>query len=274
MSKQTIYTATFEQSKQLVNERYIREVLRDSTQEVVQKRTFGVLVACIFLSGLAFCIRLVEEGSPYITGPFISKITIVWYFASLICLFYYLFKLFTFRKKKILRSYLFNQTMSFIFINISILFVLFLLLLATVVTNSFLFSIAYLLFFAVLIPSLIFSQNRTIMETIYANNSNENKVLDFVVKFEVFSQKYGWIVLIFLFVIKRFFHTSEIRKGESFDLLQQVLGGLSPLLALVPILFLIAMKKELVKGFYLEKYIEDYRREFGATEEEWYGSKW
>lgn len=163
--------------------------------------------------------------------------------------------------------------MSFIFINISILFLLFLLLLATIVTNSLIFSLGYIIFFLILIPSLNASQNRTIMKTLYDNISSENKTLRFFTKFEAFSKKYGWLIIIFLFIIRRFFNTGETKTGEHFDFIQQVLGVLSPLMVLVPVLFLTAMKKERVKGFYLEKYIEDYRKESGLTEEEWYGLK-
>ena len=86
-----------------------------------------------------------------------------------------------------------------------------------------------------------------------------------------FSKKYGGIVILLLFILRLFLPgEGDIYHNELF----RTLGLLGfPLVMLLGLYFITALGADNFQGYYLQKYLEDYRQLSDYSIEEWYGKK-
>ena len=270
--KKTIFNASFEESQNYVTEKYIITSLEESAKKIVAKRVLGVILTDLILIAATFLVRYVENEAPVINHLLASYIAPVIYIVTLIIPLYYLCKLFDFRNRQILSSYFFNYTMGMLVFSLSILGYLFFVNLASAITNMNILIYIYLLIFFGFILNRWLSLNSKIWAILYKKGTSKNKILDRYNKFEGFAKKYGFLVIIILFIFRRFFN-SDPNSSSDYTLIQKISVGLSPLIGLIVIAFIFAMIESFMEGYYVKKYCEEYRIKYGYSKKDWYGSK-
>ena len=270
-NQKTILDATFEESRKLVDESYVEEALKVSSNKQDRNRFWGEVVSALVgvIGTLAFGVN--SHGKD-INSSF--EMSIVWsqkvfnvlILCNLIITFgfvlYALIGKIKIRKTKFLRDYDFNQK-AIIGFGIAVIFLSIVMLSNTAAfLHSAIFEPLYVILDVVISYKVIIKLYGEEMAVLYGDAyqnhrvKKASKVADWISK--------NIIVLgAILFVIKDLFSG---------------LGNISGILgcAFGPLLFMAILDvyfEKTLKGYYLKKYSEQYRQLYGYSRDEWYGDK-
>ena len=273
--QKTILDATFEESRKLVDESYVEEALKVSSNKQDRNRFWGEVV-CVLLGVIATLAFGVDSHGKDVNSCF--EMSIVWpqkvFNVLILCnlvitfgfIIYALFGKIRIRKTKFLRDYDFNQK-AIIGFGITCIFIAIVVL---SISASFLHSVIFEFLYAILdivisykvIIKLYDEEMSVLYGDAYQNRRVEkgSKVADWISKNIV---ALGAI----LFVIKDLFSGLGNISGILF-------GAFGPLLFMAGwwIMLWFYFEKTL-KGYYLKKYSEQYRQLYGYSRDEWYGDK-
>ena len=271
-NQKTILDATFEESCKLVDESYIEEALKVSSNKQDRNRFWGEMV--IILLGTISII--IFTHLPVTNSNFDKKLMWTQFiFNSLIVcnliltsifILYALISKIKIRKNKFLRDYDFNQKMIVGF-GISCIF---LTIMCLPFTDAFLHSVIFEFLYVILdvvisykvIIKLYGEEMAVLYGDAYQNHrvKKASKIADWISK--------NIIVLgAILFVIKDLFSGLGSISGI-------LVGAFGPLLFMAGWWFVLYMYFEkILKGYYLKKYSEQYRQLYGYSRDEWYGDK-
>ena len=271
-NQKTILDASFEESRKLVDESYVEEALKVSSNKQDRNRFWGEMV--IILMGTA-CITIF--GYLPITNSFFDKslkwsrpVFNFWIVCNLVLtsifILYALISKIKIRKTKFLRDYDFNQKIIIGF-EISCIFMS---IASLSLSASFLHSVIFEFLYAILdivisykvIIKLYGEEMAVLYGDAYQNHRVEkgSKVADWISKNIV-------VLGAILFVIKDLFSGLGNISGILF-------GAFGPLLFMAGWWFVLYMYFEkTLKGYYLKKYSEQYRQLYGYSRDEWYGDK-
>ena len=270
--QKTILDATFEESRKLVDESYVEEALKVSSNKQDRNRFWGEMV--MILMGTA---TITIFGYLPITNSFFDKslkwsrpVFNFWIVCNLVLtsifILYALISKIKIRKTKFLRDYDFNQKIIIGF-EISCIFMS---IASLSISASFLHSVIFEFLYAILdivisykvIIKLYDEEMSVLYGDAYQNHRVEkgSKVADWISKNIV---ALGAI----LFVIKDLFSGLGNISGILF-------GAFGPLLFMAGwwVMLWFYFEKTL-KGYYLKKYSEQYRQLYGYSRDEWYGDK-
>ncbi|MGX7418867.1 hypothetical protein ACWOFR_08650 [Carnobacterium gallinarum] len=271
VKEKTIYQATFEESEQLVQEKNIKRAIKESDPHTVTKRFFGVHIAFLLLYIMYIFLKFIENGAPVAINILSLRIPYFWLVITLIIMLIHEYIILKNKNKKnISLSYYYNLTMliySFVFI----LFIfLFLLSLVNLALNSFWIIMLYAILFVIFITTQNNLMNNSIKENLYGTGKKITSILGI---FEKYQKSFGLIggIIIIGKTIQSFFVKNQI-SGQN-DFITKLLEVFSPMLAFVMVLIPIYMKSEILIGYYLSKYSEEYRLKYGYSNLEWYGKK-
>ena len=271
-NQKTILDASFEESRKLVDESYVEEALKVSSNKQDRNRFWGEMV--IILMGTA-CITIF--GYLPITNSFFDKslkwsrpVFNFWIVCNLVLtsifILYALISKIKIRKTKFLRDYDFNQKIIIGF-EISCIFMS---IASLSLSASFLHSVIFEFLYAILdivisykvIIKLYGEEMAVLYGDAYQNHRVEkgSKVADWISKNIV-------VLGAILFVIKDLFSGLGSISGI-------LVGAFGPLLFMAGWWFVLYMYFEkILKGYYLKKYSEQYRQLYGYSRDEWYGDK-
>ena len=270
--QKTILDATFEESRKLVDESYVEEALKVSSNKQDRNRFWGEMV--MILMGTA---TITIFGYLPITNSFFDKslkwsrpVFNFWIVCNLVLtsifILYALISKIKIRKTKFLRDYDFNQKIIIGF-EISCIFMS---IASLSISASFLHSVIFEFLYAILdivisykvIIKLYDEEMSVLYGDAYQNHRVEkgSKVADWISKNIV---ALGAI----LFIIKDLFSGLGNISGILF-------GAFGPLLFMAGwwVMLWFYFEKTL-KGYYLKKYSEQYRQLYGYSRDEWYGDK-
>ena len=271
-NQKTILDATFGESRKLVDESYVEEALKVSSNKQDRNRFGGEMV--MILMGTA---TITIFGYLPITNSFFDKslkwsrpVFNFWIVCNLVLtsifILYALISKIKIRKTKFLRDYDFNQKIIIGF-EISCIFMS---IASLSISASFLHSVIFEFLYAILdivisykvIIKLYDEEMSVLYGDAYQNHRVEkgSKVADWISKNIV---ALGAI----LFVIKDLFSGLGNISGILF-------GAFGPLLFMAGwwVMLWFYFEKTL-KGYYLKKYSEQYRQLYGYSRDEWYGDK-
>lgn len=271
-NQKTILDASFEESRKLVDESYVEEALKVSSNKQDRNRFWGEMV--MILMGTA---TITIFGYLPITNSFFDKslkwsrpVFNFWIVCNLVLtsifILYALISKIKIRKTKFLRDYDFNQKIIIGF-EISCIFMS---IASLSISASFLHSVIFEFLYAILdivisykvIIKLYDEEMSVLYGDAYQNHRVEkgSKVADWISKNIV---ALGAI----LFVIKDLFSGLGNISGILF-------GAFGPLLFMAGwwVMLWFYFEKTL-KGYYLKKYSEQYRQLYGYSRDEWYGDK-
>lgn len=270
--KKTILDATFEESRRLVDEAYIEEALKVSSNKQDCNRFWGEMV--IILMGAGFTVMF---GHLQITNSSFDK-KLMWsqpvfnflilcnLVITIIFILYALIGKIKIRKLKFLRDYDFNQKIivgsGILCIFLSIVW----LPLTAAFLHSMIFEFLYVIIDIVITYKVIIQMYGEEMSVLYGNayqNNREKKAS----KIARWISKNIIVLGAILFVIKDLF--------SGLDDIQGILIS-----SIAPLFFIAAWWAMLwfyfektLKGYYLKKYSEQYRQLYGYSRDEWYGDK-
>ncbi|WP_278852311.1 hypothetical protein [Ligilactobacillus aviarius] len=270
--QKTILDATFEESRKLVDESYVEEALKVSSNKQDRNRFWGEMV--MILMGTA---TITIFGYLPITNSFFDKslkwsrpVFNFWIVCNLVLtsifILYALISKIKIRKTKFLSDYDFNQKIIIGF-EISCIFMS---IASLSISASFLHSVIFEFLYAILdivisykvIIKLYDEEMSVLYGDAYQNHRVEkgSKVADWISKNIV---ALGAI----LFIIKDLFSGLGNISGILF-------GAFGPLLFMAGwwVMLWFYFEKTL-KGYYLKKYSEQYRQLYGYSRDEWYGDK-
>lgn len=273
--QKTILDTTFEESRKLVDESYVEEALKVSSNKQDRNRFWGEAISVLIgvIATLAFG---VDSHGKDVNSCF--EMSIVWpqkvFNVLILCnlvitfgfIIYALFGKIRIRKTKFLRDYDFNQKITIGF-GITCIFIAIVVL---SISASFLHSVIFEFLYAILdivisykvIIKLYDEEMSVLYGDAYQNHRVEkgSKVADWISKNIV---ALGAI----LFIIKDLFSGLGNISGILF-------GAFGPLLFMAGwwVMLWFYFEKTL-KGYYLKKYSEQYRQLYGYSRDEWYGDK-
>ncbi|AEB82240.1 hypothetical protein SSUST3_1827 [Streptococcus suis ST3] len=150
---------------------------------------------------------------------------------------------------------------------IEILLVIF----STMILGEFLSIFIYSVVFMIALLERYQWFSKTSYNSLYGNVDFSNPLERYVELFVAHSRKFGWLVLTPVFLYRIFFSGGENLYRN--DLIRTVSILSFPIIGLVGLYFVIALGASQIKGYYISKYMEDYRILSGYSIEDWYGKK-
>ncbi|WP_314481549.1 hypothetical protein [Streptococcus cristatus] len=135
------------------------------------------------------------------------------------------------------------------------------------ILSSALYTIAFILYFVRLFQN--FQKNT--FEILYQESTYSNRGADFLDRFVVFAKKYGGIILSLIVIFRIFFPNSDFIQQNG--TLRSIFIAINPILFVPFLYFLYALSVNNFQGYYLKKYLEDYRQLSDYSIEDWYGKE-
>ncbi|MTC89758.1 hypothetical protein GKS17_01415 [Streptococcus uberis] len=266
--RNNIFNASLEKSVNLVSDKYILNSVEDINKKGYFRKIIGSITIILFMWAFHFAFAFLEKkGANFlsISPTLLSKLLIL---LAIICLFHYFFEIFKLRKFRILSFYFYNKKIFFLIFCLYLQCLLIAVMGSGMIIGYFFSSMLFsLIMIGILIERVLWFKNNT-YASLYHNKSFKNKLNDFLEKFVIFSKKFGGIV-VFCVVIFRFFYTIDYHSDTLRSL--GILGY--TILLSFSLYFVISLGADNIKGYYLKKYLEDYRQLSGYSIEEWYGKK-
>ena len=274
-NQKTILDASFEESRKLVDESYVEEALKVSSNKQDRNRFWGEVVMILLGTVTLIAYKWASHGSG-VNGLLDKKLIWsqsvfnFWIVCNLILtsifILYALISKIKIRKTKFLRDYDFNQKaiigtgVSLSFASISVL------PLTASFLHSAIFEPLYVILDVVISYKIIIKLYGEEMAVLYGDAYQNHRV-------EKASKVADWIsknivaLGAILFVVKDLFSGLGSISGI-------LVGAFGPLLFMAGWWFVLYMYFEkILKGYYLKKYSEQYRQLYGYSRDEWYGDK-
>ncbi len=269
--KKTVWNASLEESMGLVTDQYIQTSMEDIEKNGYGKKILGFLTVNLFMYLITFIGRYVD--SQIILTLFKSTevlVSIPFFLGVLVTLLYFI-SLKKIHQKRVLSYYYFNKYMfllTFLFYcQIEILLVIF----STMILGEFLSIFIYSVVFMIALLERYQWFSKTSYNSLYGNVDFSNPLERYVELFVAHSRKFGWLVLTPVFLYRIFFSGGENLYRN--DLIRTVSILSFPIIGMVGLYFVIALGASQIKGYYISKYMEDYRILSGYSIEDWYGKK-
>lgn len=130
-----------------------------------------------------------------------------------------------------------------------------------------LYTVAFILYFIRLFQN--FQKNT--FEILYQESTYSNRGADFLDRFVVFAKRYGGIILFLIVIFRIFFPNSDFIQQNG--TLHSIFIAINPILFVPFLYFLYVLSVNNSQGYYLKKYLEDYRQLSDYSIEEWYGKE-
>lgn len=273
--KKTLFNASLEESMNLVTDKYIQTSMEDINEKGYWRKIIGSFTMILFILMFHVVAVVLEESHADTVVMKQSNLTPIWIVLSLGIVINYFRNIAKVKNDRILSYYYYNNSMAALVGVYLLQAIIMFIVLSVSVTDNFLPLILYSILFLAIIISRVISISKEIKRILYQSEKNNNRVARFLEQFVVFSRKYGWLVVLILYFLRNYFKytPSETATAGEFDTLQIIGGWLCPLMMILPLYFMFALVEDNFQGYYLKKYLEDYRQLTDYSIEEWYGKK-
>ena len=267
--KQTIFNASLEESMNLVTDKYIQTAMEDVNEKGYWRKIIGFLTVNIFMYLLYLLGIYADTHQKTSLSIKMSVLVLVPLFISLCVTALYFFEVTKISNNRVLSYYYYNKDM---FIVVSCLYTQIELLMITFSFSTLGIALSLILYGIILL--FLFLERyqwfkTSTLEALYGQKEFQNPLARFLEYFVVFSKKYGGMIILFLFILPYFFPIA-VQHNDFFRIIASLIF---PLILLIPIYFLVALGADNFQGYYIKKYMEEYRELSGYTVEEWYGPR-
>lgn len=267
--KQTIFNASLEESMNLVTDKYIQTAMEDVNEKGYWRKIIGFLTVNIFMYLLYLLGIYADTHQKTSLSIKMSVLVLVPLFISLCVTALYFFEVIKISNNRVLSYYYYNKDM---FIVVSCLYTQIELLMITFSFSTLGIALSLILYGIILL--FLFLERyqwfkTSTLEALYGQKEFQNPLARFLEYFVVFSKKYGGMIILFLFIL-RYFFPIDVQHNDFFRIIASLIF---PLILLIPIYFLVALGADNFQGYYIKKYMEEYRELSGYTVEEWYGPR-
>ena len=271
-NKKTIFNATFEESQNLVDKEYIERSLKSSSNKQDLSRFWGKIVQ-ILIGIIGVIMFKSPPTNPSINKKLIwssevfGKILITSYIIGGIYIISIIVAKIYFNRRKISREFNFNiGSIMATTISCAEISVVFLPVAGALLNSVF---IEYLYVFLIIIISyrMIIKKNSNLMQVLYKGKQSDRNLEKTEKIINIINNNILVVIVAFVGVIlKRIFSGIE-------DIQQIVITATGPIFIMIFawLMWNIYITPAL-KGYYLEKYSEQYRILYNYSKEEWYGT--
>lgn len=269
--KQTIFNASLEESMNLVTDQYIKTSFEDFNEKGYEGKLLG-FVTMQFILFLIFLFSIwVDSQNLQFLFMKVSLINGALLGLGFVGFVGYLIDLTKIKNQSILSYYYFNVWSNFM---------IFLLCLQCLVIgiagagtiigmilSGALYTVAFILYFIRLFQN--FQKNT--LEILYQESTYSNRGADFLDRFVVFAKRYGGLILFLIVIFRIFFPNSDlIQQNGTF---RSIFVAINPIIFVPFLYFLYVLSVNNFQGYYLKKYLEDYRQLSDYSIEDWYGKE-
>ena len=130
-----------------------------------------------------------------------------------------------------------------------------------------LYTVAFILYFIRLFQN--FQKNT--FEILYQESTYSNRGADFLDRFVVFAKRYGGLILFLIVIFRIFFPNSDLIQQN--DTFRSIFVAINPIIFVPFLYFQYVLSVNNFQGYYLKKYLEDYRQLSDYSIEDWYGKE-
>lgn len=269
--KQTIFNASLEESMNLVTDQYIKTSFEDFNEKGYEGKLLGI-ITMQFILFLFFLFSIwVDSQNLQFLFMKVGLINGAFFGLGFVGFVGYLIDLTKIKNQSILSYYYFNKWVGFM---------TFLLLLQCLVIgiagagtiigmilSGALYTVAFILYFIRLFQN--FQKNT--LEILYQESTYSNRGADFLDRFVVFAKRYGGLILFLIVIFRIFFPNSDlIQQNGTF---RSIFVAINPIIFVPFLYFLYVLSVNNFQGYYLKKYLEDYRQLSDYSIEDWYGKE-
>ncbi|WP_454386280.1 hypothetical protein [Streptococcus sp. Marseille-Q8145] len=269
--KQTIFNASLEESMNLVTDQYIKTSFEDFNEKGYEGKLLG-FVTIQFILFLIFLFSIwVDSQNLQFLFMKVSLINGALFGLGFVGFAGYLIDLTKIKNQSTLSYYYFNVWSNFM---------IFLLCLQCLVIgiagagtiigmilSGALYTVAFILYFIRLFQN--FQKNT--LEILYQESTYSNRGADFLDRFVVFAKRYGGLILFLIVIFRIFFPNSDlIQQNGTF---RSIFVAINPIIFVPFLYFLYVLSVNNFQGYYLKKYLEDYRQLSDYSIEDWYGKE-
>ncbi|AND80010.1 hypothetical protein [Streptococcus pantholopis] len=271
MKKQTLFNATLEESMNLVTDKYIQTAMEDINEKGYKRKILGFFTMIFFMLCMYWLGIYTDSHleKPYFINTSILMLPPLIIGVLITC--HYLFELIKVKQSRILSYYYYNKNM----LAVVSCFALQAVIYSIIGSSSVLGNILGTGIYGLLFIFIGFERYRWFKEdtlaSLYGQQDFNNPLARFLDYFVIFSKKYGGLVVLLLFLLRLFLPGgSDIYHN---DIIRNVVLIFFPLPLALGVYFVVALGADNFQGYYLQKYLEDYREMSGYSIEEWYGPK-
>ena len=269
--KQTIFNASLEESMNLVTDQYIKTSFEDFNEKGYEGKLLGI-ITMQFILFLIFLFSIwVDSQNLQFLFMKVSLINGALLGLGFVGFVGYLIDLTKIKNQSILSYYYFNKWVGFMN---------FLLCLQSLVIgiagagtiigmilSGALYTVAFILYFIRLFQN--FQKNT--LEILYQESTYSNRGADFLDRFVVFAKRYGGLILFLIVIFRIFFPNSDLIQQN--DTFRSIFVAINPIIFVPFLYFLYVLSVNNFQGYYLKKYLEDYRQLSDYSIEDWYGKE-
>ncbi|QIP49605.1 hypothetical protein [Streptococcus cristatus] len=269
--KQTIFNASLEESMNLVTDQYIKTSFEDFNEKGYEGKLLG-FITMQFILFLIFLFSIwIDSQNLQFLFMKVSLINGAFFGLGFVGFVGYLIDLTKIKNQSILSYYYFNVWSNFM---------IFLLCLQCLVIgiagagtiigmilSGALYTVAFILYFIRLFQN--FQKNT--FEILYQESTYSNRGADFLDRFVVFAKRYGGLILFLIVIFRIFFPNSDlIQQNGTF---RSIFVAINPIIFVPFLYFLYVLSVNDFQGYYLKKYLEDYRQLSDYSIEDWCGKE-
>ncbi|MFS9015989.1 hypothetical protein QM953_00480 [Streptococcus cristatus] len=269
--KQTIFNASLEESMNLVTDQYIKTSFEDFKEKGYEGKLLG-FITMQFILFLIFLFSIwIDSQNLQFLFMKVSLINGALFGLGFVGFAGYLIDLTKIKNQSILSYYYFNVWSNF---------VIFLLCLQCLVIgiagagtiigeilSGTLYTVAFILYFIRLFQNF----QKNMFEILYQESTYSNRGADFLDRFVVFAKRYGGLILFLIVIFRIFFPNSDlIQQNGTF---RSIFVAINPIIFVPFLYFLYVLSVNNFQGYYLKKYLEDYRQLSDYSIEDWYGKE-
>ena len=269
--KQTIFNASLEESMNLVTDQYIKTSFEDFNEKGYEGKLLG-FITMQFILFLIFLFSIwIDSQNLQFLFMKVSLINGALFGLGFVGFAGYLIDLTKIKNQSILSYYYFNKWVGFM---------TFLLLLQCLVIgiagagtiigmilSGALYTVAFILYFIRLFQN--FQKNT--LEILYQESTYSNRGADFLDRFVVFAKRYGGLILFLIVIFRIFFPNSDLIQQNG--IFRSIFVAINPIIFVPFLYFLYVLSVNNFQGYYLKKYLEDYRQLSDYSIEDWYGKE-
>ena len=269
--KKTLFNASLEESMNLVTDKYIQTSMEDINEKSYWRKIIGFFTVLFFM----LCVYWLGIYSDnHAKEPYFIKAATLMLIPLLIGILptcYYLFETQKIKNNRILSYYYFNKNMFVIMSCLNIQLIIFSIIGASSVLGNILGTVIYVLLFLFVGLERYQWFKQDTLKALYGQQSFNNPLARFLDYFVTFSKKYGGLLVLLIFIIQFFLPSGDDIYRN--DIIRKAVLIFFPLPFILVFYLVVALGADNFQGYYLQKYLEDYRQLSDYSIEEWYGKK-
>ena len=269
--KQTIFNASLEESMNLVTDQYIKTSFEDFNEKGYEGKLLGI-ITMQFILFLIFLFSIwVDSQNLQFLFMKVGLINGAFFGLGFVGFVGYLIDLTKIKNQSILSYCCFNKWVNFMIFLLGLQCIVIGIAgagtIIGMILSGALYTVAFILYFIRLFQN--FQKNT--LEILYQESTYSNRGADFLDRFVVFAKRYGGLILFLIVIFRIFFPNSDLIQQN--DTFRSIFVAINPIIFVPFLYFLYVLSVNNFQGYYLKKYLEDYRQLSDYSIEDWYGKE-